>query len=261
MPGVSRAPGSAHPLRPPRLACRWTPPPVPGRSPPTPPRPRGCVRCRLAETRTQVVFGSGNPDAELMLVGEAPGFHEDQGGLPFAGQAGELLERLLAGIGLARDEVYLANVLKCRPPQNRDPLEVGDRGLRAPSLPPDRARPAPGRRHARELRDEAPLRPLVRDHARARPGARGDARPRRRSILYPRLPPRRRALHAVDAEGAGGRLRPPARAARPAGARPARLAAREPRPCRTSSASSTTPSPSAPARRSARPLLSPWSSW
>ena len=59
-----------------------------------------------------------------MGVGEAPGYHEDQGGLPFAGQAGELLERLLAGIGLGRDEVYLANVLKCRPPQNRDPLEL-----------------------------------------------------------------------------------------------------------------------------------------
>ena len=84
----------------------------------------GCVRCLLAETRTQVVFGSGNPNAELMIVGEAPGYHEDQGGLPFAGQAGELLERLLAGIGLGRDEVYLANVLKCRPPQNRDPLEA-----------------------------------------------------------------------------------------------------------------------------------------
>jgi len=84
----------------------------------------GCVRCLLAETRTQVVFGSGNPNAELMIVGEAPGYHEDQGGLPFAGQAGELLERLLAGIGLGRDEVYLANVLKCRPPQNRDPLDA-----------------------------------------------------------------------------------------------------------------------------------------
>lgn len=83
----------------------------------------GCVRCPLAETRTQVVFGSGNPDAELMLVGEAPGFHEDHTGLPFAGQAGELLGRLLAGIGLDRVDVYLANVLKCRPPQNRDPLE------------------------------------------------------------------------------------------------------------------------------------------
>ncbi len=84
----------------------------------------GCVRCPLAETRTRVVFGSGHPDAELMLVGEAPGFHDDQGGVPFAGQAGELLERLLAGIGLDRGEVYLANVLKCRPPQNRDPLET-----------------------------------------------------------------------------------------------------------------------------------------
>lgn len=83
-----------------------------------------CERCPLAVTRTQVVFGSGNPDAELMLVGEAPGFHEDQDGTPFAGRAGALLERLLAGIGLDRDEVFLANVLKCRPPQNRDPLET-----------------------------------------------------------------------------------------------------------------------------------------
>ncbi len=85
---------------------------------------RGCVRCPLAETRTQVVFGSGNPDAGLMLVGEAPGFHEDQTGSPFAGKSGELVERLLATIGLGRDDVYLANVLKCRPPQNRDPDEA-----------------------------------------------------------------------------------------------------------------------------------------
>ena len=84
----------------------------------------GCVRCPLSETRTQVVFGSGNPDAKLMFVGEAPGFHEDQGGLPFAGQAGELLGRLLEGIGFDEGDVYLANVLKCRPPQNRDPLET-----------------------------------------------------------------------------------------------------------------------------------------
>ena len=83
----------------------------------------GCVRCPLSETRSRVVFGSGDPNADLMLVGEAPGFQEDQGGAPFAGQAGELLERLLSGIGLHRDDVYLANVLKCRPPQNRDPLE------------------------------------------------------------------------------------------------------------------------------------------
>ncbi len=81
-----------------------------------------CTRCRLAETRTQVVFGTGNPSADLMLVGEAPGFHEDQQGLPFVGQAGKLLDRLLEGIGLSRDDVYIANTLKCRPPGNRDPM-------------------------------------------------------------------------------------------------------------------------------------------
>ena len=80
-----------------------------------------CTRCRLAEGRTQVVFGVGNPDADLMFVGEAPGFHEDQQGYPFVGQAGKLLDRLLAGIGLDRGRVYIANVLKCRPPGNRDP--------------------------------------------------------------------------------------------------------------------------------------------
>ena len=80
-----------------------------------------CTRCRLAQGRTQVVFGSGNPDAELMFVGEAPGFHEDQQGVPFVGQAGKLLEKLLAGIGLERTDVYIANVIKCRPPGNRDP--------------------------------------------------------------------------------------------------------------------------------------------
>jgi uracil-DNA glycosylase len=81
----------------------------------------GCTRCRLAQGRTQVVFGAGNPHADLMFVGEAPGFHEDKQGLPFVGQAGKLLEKLLAGIGLQRGDVYIANVLKCRPPGNRDP--------------------------------------------------------------------------------------------------------------------------------------------
>jgi uracil-DNA glycosylase len=81
----------------------------------------GCTKCRLAEGRTQVVFGVGNSDADLMFVGEAPGFHEDQQGKPFVGQAGKLLDKLLAGIGLERDQVYIANVLKCRPPGNRDP--------------------------------------------------------------------------------------------------------------------------------------------
>src|ERR671915_2425723 len=81
----------------------------------------GCTKCALAKGRTQVVFGSGNPDAELMFVGEAPGFHEDKQGFPFVGQAGKLLDTLLAGIGLTREDVYIANVIKCRPPGNRDP--------------------------------------------------------------------------------------------------------------------------------------------
>ncbi len=82
----------------------------------------GCTRCPLAVGRTQVVFGSGSPTADLMFVGEAPGFHEDKQGVPFVGAAGQLLNKLLAGIGLGRDDVFVANVLKCRPPGNRDPL-------------------------------------------------------------------------------------------------------------------------------------------
>ena len=82
----------------------------------------GCTSCGLASTRTTVVFGDGDPDADVMFVGEAPGFHEDQQGVPFVGAAGKLLERLLGEIGLKREEVYIANVLKCRPPGNRDPL-------------------------------------------------------------------------------------------------------------------------------------------
>ncbi len=81
----------------------------------------GCTRCRLAQGRTQVVFGVGDPTADLMFVGEAPGFHEDKQGFPFVGQAGKLLDRLLVEIGLSRAEVYVSNVLKCRPPGNRDP--------------------------------------------------------------------------------------------------------------------------------------------
>jgi uracil-DNA glycosylase family 4 len=82
----------------------------------------GCTRCRLSEGRTQVVFGNGNPNADLMFVGEAPGFHEDKQGLPFVGQAGKLLDKLLGGIGLERADVFVCNVLKCRPPGNRDPV-------------------------------------------------------------------------------------------------------------------------------------------
>jgi uracil-DNA glycosylase len=81
----------------------------------------GCTRCRLHQSRTQVVFGQGDPHADLMFVGEAPGFHEDRQGLPFVGPSGQLLNRLLEGIGLRRQDVYIANVVKSRPPNNRDP--------------------------------------------------------------------------------------------------------------------------------------------
>jgi DNA polymerase len=81
-----------------------------------------CTRCALSQSRTQVVFGNGHPNADLMFVGEAPGFHEDQQGIPFVGQAGKLLDKLLAGVGLTRADVYVVNTLKCRPPGNRDPL-------------------------------------------------------------------------------------------------------------------------------------------
>jgi len=82
----------------------------------------GCTRCRLYQSRTQVVFGQGDPHADLMFVGEAPGFHEDRQGIPFVGPSGQLLNRLLEGIGLRREDVYICNVVKSRPPQNRDPL-------------------------------------------------------------------------------------------------------------------------------------------
>lgn len=81
-----------------------------------------CVRCPLHEGRTKVVFGSGNADAELMFVGEAPGMHEDLQGLPFVGRAGKLLDQLLEEIGMSRGDVFVTNVVRCRPPGNRDPL-------------------------------------------------------------------------------------------------------------------------------------------
>lgn len=81
----------------------------------------GCTRCRLAEGRHKVVFGSGNPQAELMFIGEGPGAEEDRQGLPFVGAAGELLTRMIQAIDMTRQEVYIANVVKCRPPGNRDP--------------------------------------------------------------------------------------------------------------------------------------------
>ena len=88
---------------------------------------QACTKCPLHETRTKAVFGAGNADAELMFVGEAPGAEEDRQGLPFVGRAGQLLNLLLAEIGLAREDVFIANVLKSRPPGNRDPQpeEIG----------------------------------------------------------------------------------------------------------------------------------------
>ena len=81
-----------------------------------------CTRCRLSSGRTQVVYGVGNPDADLMFIGEGPGYHEDKQGEPFVGAAGQLLNRMLAEIGIDRGDVYINNVILCRPPGNRDPL-------------------------------------------------------------------------------------------------------------------------------------------
>lgn len=84
----------------------------------------GCTACALHQTRTQTVFGVGNRSAKLMIIGEAPGFHEDAKGEPFVGRAGQLLTAMLKSIGFIRDQVYIANILKCRPPDNRDPLPI-----------------------------------------------------------------------------------------------------------------------------------------
>ena len=81
-----------------------------------------CKKCALHETRTNCVFGVGNPNASLMFVGEAPGEQEDLSGVPFVGRAGQLLDKFLLAVDIPREEVYIANILKCRPPKNRDPL-------------------------------------------------------------------------------------------------------------------------------------------
>ncbi len=82
---------------------------------------KDCRLCPLGETRTKFVFGAGNPNADIMLIGEAPGAEEDKAGVPFVGRAGKLLNDILKAINLSRDEIYIANILKCRPPKNRDP--------------------------------------------------------------------------------------------------------------------------------------------
>lgn len=82
----------------------------------------GCTKCRLAGGRTQVVWMDGNPDSNLMFIGEGPGYHEDKQGLPFVGSAGQLLDKVMASVGLDRSQCTIINVVKCRPPGNRDPL-------------------------------------------------------------------------------------------------------------------------------------------
>ena len=105
-----------------------TPPPPPAAAPPADSSLEAiradigdCQRCKLAPKRTNIVFGSGNPNAELVFVGEAPGYDEDQQGLPFVGRAGQLLTKIIESINLKREDVYICNVLKCRPPENRNP--------------------------------------------------------------------------------------------------------------------------------------------
>lgn len=82
-----------------------------------------CRKCRLAKTRTNVVFGEGNEQAQLMFVGEGPGYNEDMQGRPFVGKAGQLLDKMIGAINMDRKDVYIANIVKCRPPENRNPME------------------------------------------------------------------------------------------------------------------------------------------
>ena len=94
---------------------------------------QGCRQCKLCEARHTIVFGSGNPRAQLVVIGEGPGADEDAQGLPFVGRAGQLLTRMLASVGLTRDEVYITNTVKCRPPGNRNP-EADELAACAPVL-------------------------------------------------------------------------------------------------------------------------------
>ncbi len=213
-----------------------------------------CERCpQLASTRQTVVFGSGNANADLMFVGEAPGANEDKQGVPFVGQAGKLLDQLLGEIGL-----HAPGRLRRQCPQmpaSRQPRSAaaGDRQLPGLPVPPARADRAEGRLHARQLLDEAAARrPGDRHHAAPRPRGGPRHRPARRAAV-PDLPPGRRALHALAARHAARRLRPPAG---PARARPAAAArAGSPRsPSR--SRSSRSRSWSRRSRRTSRPSLS-----
>ena len=182
-----------------------------------------CVKCpQLAATRTKVVFGAGNADADLMFVGEAPGANEDRLGLPFVGQAGKLLDTLLGEIGLSRPEVFVCNTLKCRPPGNRDPLpgEIDacqDYLFRQLELIEPRVVCTLGNFATKLLRADVST-GITRLHGRAE-----DAHDRAADgPALPALPPGGGALHARDARDAADGLRADPRAARAAGARAAR---------------------------------------
>ena len=114
-----------------------------------------CTRCKLCTLgRKQIVFGVGNPNADLMFVGEAPGRDEDIQGIPFVGRAGQKLTQIIEAIGLTRDDVYIANVIKCRPPENRNPEPDEVATVRAVPVPAGRYDQAEGDRGARHVRRE-----------------------------------------------------------------------------------------------------------
>ena len=131
-----------------------------------------CTRCKLHEGRKNIVFGVGDPQARLMFVGEGPGADEDAKGEPFVGRAGKKLDEMIAAIGLSREEVYIANIIKCRPPQNRDPQpdEVGH--LLAVSVPTDRGDRPTGHRGPGVSRGQDAAQHPCRDHQAARDLAR-----------------------------------------------------------------------------------------
>ena len=174
-----------------------------------------CAKCGLCENRTQVVFGVGSPSAELLFVGEGPGFHEDRQGEPFVGAAGKLLNELLAGIGLSRADVYIANVVKCRPPENRDPAPDEIEAC-SPHLMEQIAIIRPRvictlGRFATKLLAETEL-SITAIHGKAKERTLGGVH----TVIFPVFHPGGGSLHAGQPAGAGGGLR---EAAPPAGAR------------------------------------------
>ncbi len=135
-----------------------------------------CTRCKLHKLgRKQIVFGVGNPNADLMFVGEAPGRDEDEQGEPFVGRAGQLLTKIIEAINLTREDVYIANVIKCRPPENRNPEPDEVAIVRAVPVPSDRCDQAEGDRRARHVRRARAAQDRHADFAAARPHLRAIA--------------------------------------------------------------------------------------